>query len=40
MRAADPPLNYLVGTPKGRLNRLEKQLLDKPWHRARGPGLR
>jgi transposase len=27
-----------VGTPKGRLSRLEKQLLDKPWHQAR-PGV-
>ena len=35
MRAADPPVNYLVGTPKGRLNRLEKQLIDKPWRKAR-----
>jgi hypothetical protein len=35
MRAADPPVCYLVGTPKGRLNRLENQLLDKPWRRAR-----
>src|SRR5271166_1726992 len=35
MRAADPPVQYLVGTPKGRLNRLEKQLLDKPWRTAR-----
>ena len=26
---------YLVGTPKGRLNKLEKQLLDLPWHQAR-----
>jgi hypothetical protein len=24
-----------VGTPKGRLNRLEKQLLEKPWRKAR-----
>src|SRR5712675_3439301 len=24
MRAADPPVHYLVGTPKGRLTRLEK----------------
>jgi hypothetical protein len=38
MRQADPPLQYLVGTPKGRLNRLENQLLDKPWHHAR-PGV-
>ena len=35
MRAADPPVNYLVGTPKVCLNRLEKQLIDKPWRRAR-----
>src|SRR5205814_862440 len=26
MRAADPPVQYLVGTPKGRLTRLEKHL--------------
>src|ERR1700737_1346370 len=37
MRAADPPVQYLVGTPKGRLTRLEKGLVDKPWHDAR-PG--
>ena len=30
MRHSDPPIKYLVGTPKGRLTRLEKQLLDKP----------
>ena len=24
MRASDPPVQYLVGTPKGRLSRLEK----------------
>ena len=35
MREADPPVQYLVGTPKGRLNRLEKHLLDKPWQDAR-----
>ena len=35
MRAADPPVQYLVGTPKGRLNKLEKQLIDKPWRQAR-----
>ena len=38
MRAADPPVQYLVGTPKGRLTRLEKALLDKPRHDAR-PGV-
>jgi hypothetical protein len=39
MRAADPPVRYLVGTPKGRLNRLEQALLSKPWHQAR-PGVK
>ena len=38
MRASDPPVQYLVGTPKGRLTRLEQALLDKPWHTAR-PGV-
>lgn len=38
MRQADPPVHYLVGTPKGRLSRLEKQLLGKPWQEAR-PGV-
>jgi len=35
MRQADPPVSYLVGTPKGRLSKLEKALLDKPWHAVR-----
>ena len=35
MRNSDPPVQYLVGTPKGRLNRLEKHLLDRPWQDAR-----
>jgi Transposase DDE domain len=35
MRSSDPPVQYLVGTPKGRLSRLEKQLLAKPWQEAR-----
>ena len=35
MRNSDPPVQYLVGTPKGRLNRLEKHLVDKPWQDAR-----
>jgi len=39
MRGADPPVQYLVGTPKGRLTRLEKDLLAKPWQQAR-PGVR
>jgi hypothetical protein len=35
MRNSDPPVQYIVGTPKGRLNRLEKHLLDKPWQEVR-----
>ena len=36
MRAADePPVQYLVGTPKGRLGKLESELLKLPWQRAR-----
>jgi hypothetical protein len=38
MRASDPPVHYLVGTPKGRLSRLEKDLLVLPWQEAR-PGV-
>jgi hypothetical protein len=38
MRASDPPVQYLVGTPKGRLSKLEKDLLEKPWQQAR-PGV-
>ena len=26
---------YLVGTPKGRLSKLEQSLLQRPWHKAR-----
>ena len=35
MRRADPPVFYLVGTPKGRLKRLQQDLLGKPWAKAR-----
>jgi hypothetical protein len=38
MRASDPPVHYLVGTPKGRLTKLEKDLLNRPWQQAR-PGV-
>ncbi len=38
MRASDPPVQYLVGTPKGRLTKLEKALVEKPWQQAR-PGV-
>jgi len=35
MRQSDPPVFYLVGTPKGRLTRYEKSLIDQPWHKVR-----
>jgi transposase len=35
MRAADPPVQYLVGTPKGRLTKLESQLIALDWQQAR-----
>jgi hypothetical protein len=35
MRQSDPPVSYLVGTPKGRLSRYEKALTEKPWHKVR-----
>ena len=35
MRAADPPVSYLVGTPKGRLSKLEKHLVTLPWQAVR-----
>jgi transposase len=38
MRQSDPPVYYLVGTPKGRLTKLEQQLLSLPWQAVR-PGV-
>jgi transposase len=38
MRAADPPVYYLVGTPKGRLTKLERDLLPLSWQAVR-PGV-
>jgi transposase len=35
MRQSDPPVSYLVGTPKGRLSKLEAALADRPWHQVR-----
>lgn len=35
MRLSDPPGQYLVGTPKGRLTKLEQALLSTPWQKAR-----
>ena len=35
MREGDTPVRYLVGTPKGRLTRLEKSFLELPWQEVR-----
>ena len=38
MRASDPPIYYLVGTPKARLSQLEAELITRPWEQVR-PGV-
>lgn len=35
MRKSDPPVHYLVGTPKGLLSRLEGAFLDRSWKEVR-----
>ena len=35
MREADYPVHYLVGTPRGRLSKLEKTFLTRPWEEVR-----
>lgn len=35
MRQAKPPIYYLVGTPKGRLSKLEQAFLSKSWTQVR-----
>ena len=35
MRQSETPVSYLVGTPKGRLNKLESDLLPLPWEKVR-----
>jgi len=35
MRAANPPVSYLVGTPRGRLGQLEQALAGLPWSEVR-----
>ncbi len=35
MRANDPPVRYLVGTPKGRLTKLEKSFAGQAWEDVR-----
>jgi transposase len=39
LRQSDSKVSYLVGTPKGRLTKLEKELAEKPWQEVR-PQLR
>ena len=35
MRQSETPVHYLVGTPRGRLSKLEKAFVGKPWEQAR-----
>jgi hypothetical protein len=35
MRTAETPIDYLVGTPRGRLSKLEKEFLKLPWEQVR-----
>ncbi len=35
MRSAKQPIHYLVGTPKGRLSKMEKAFLGQPWEQVR-----
>jgi transposase len=35
MRESDPPIHYLVGTPKARLTRYEAALSEQPWTNVR-----
>lgn len=35
MRASDPPVQYLVGTPRGRLSQYEQKLTQLPWQAVR-----
>src|SRR6266581_804467 len=35
MRSGQPPVYYLVGTPKGRLTKYEKRLMELPWQKVR-----
>ena len=38
MRTSDPPVHYIVGTPKGRLSKYEKAFLGQDWQKVR-PGV-
>jgi transposase len=39
MRKSEPPVSYLVGTPKGKLSALEQELAEREWKHAR-PSVR
>jgi transposase len=39
MRQSEPPVSYLVGTPKGKLTKLEAALIKREWKQAR-PSVR
>ena len=38
MRASEPPVHYIVGTPKGKLTKYERDFLDEDWQQVR-PGV-
>ncbi len=38
MRASNPPVSYLVGTPKGKLTAFEAELATRDWRQARPSG--
>ena len=40
MRTGPAPVHYLVGTPKGRLTKLEKAFLGLPWREVRAQSLK
>ena len=35
MREADPPVHYLVGTPRAKMRKMEQQWLELPWRKVR-----
>ena len=35
MREADPPVRYLVGTPRAKMRKMEQQWLELPWRKVR-----
>jgi transposase len=35
MQESQPPMHYLVGTPKGSLRKYKKELTEQPWQKIR-----